>query len=82
MNTSDIIKNSVTQAISICGSQVALAKRAGITQGAIGKYIRGEAKPTGVTARKLSLAVCRKLSPADFAPEIFGDLDPSEDPPP
>jgi transcriptional regulator with XRE-family HTH domain len=79
MTTSEIIRNSVIQAISICGSQVALAKKANITQGAVGKYLRGEAKPTGVTARKLSLAVESKLSPADFAPDIFGEPENNQD---
>lgn len=76
MNTSqvkDIVSKSVNHAIAICGSQVALAKKANITQGAVGKYIRKEALPTGLTAKSLSRAVDGELSPADFAPHIFGD---------
>jgi len=66
-----IVKENIQQAITICGSQVALADKAEITQGAIGKYIREECLPTGVTAKKLSKAVSGKLKPKDFAPHIF-----------
>lgn len=54
-----------------CGTQDKLAKKAGITQGAIGKYLRGDALPTGVTANKLSFAVDGTQEPASFAPHIF-----------
>ncbi len=54
-----------------CGTQEKLAKKAGITQGAIGKYLRGDALPTGVTANKLSFAVDGTQDPASFAPHIF-----------
>ncbi|MGZ8158375.1 MAG: YdaS family helix-turn-helix protein [Methylobacter sp.] len=79
MNTSDIetikefVEKSVREAVAICGTQEALASRAGITQGAIGKYLRKEALPTGVTAKKLSVAVNGKLSKSAFAPHIFDD---------
>lgn len=74
MNTlqiKEIVKKSISEAIKDCGTQDALAKKAGITQGAIGKYLRGEALPTGVTAKNLSKAVEGKQTPADFAPHIF-----------
>lgn len=66
-----IVKKSVSESISICGTQAALAKKAGITQGAVGKYLRGEAFPRGETANALSKAVGGKLKPSDFAPHIF-----------
>lgn len=63
-------------AIDMCGSQAALAKKTGITQGAVGKYYRGEALPRGETANALSRAVDGKLKPSDFAPHIFQQTDP------
>jgi len=67
----DVVKKSVAKAVITCGSQSCLAEKAGITQGAISKYIRGDALPTGVTAKNLSLAVGGIQSPSDFAPHIF-----------
>jgi len=67
----EIVKKSVRTAIKICGTQDALAKKAGVTQGAVGKYLRGESIPTGVTAKNLSNAVNGELQPCDFAPHIF-----------
>lgn len=69
-----IIKEAVKDAVTYCGSQVALADKAGITQGAIGKYLRGDAMPTGVTAKKLSQAVDSTISRDRFAPHIFDDI--------
>jgi transcriptional regulator with XRE-family HTH domain len=74
MNTiksKSIVKQSVKRAVIYCGSQAALARRAGITQGAIGKYLRGETLPTGVTANNLSKAVDNTMHNSDFAPHIF-----------
>ncbi len=67
----EAVKQSVGLAIVFCGTQEKLARKAGITQGAVGKYVRKEALPTGVTAKKLSFAVDGTQSPADFAPHIF-----------
>jgi DNA transposition AAA+ family ATPase len=67
-----IIKNSISKAITTCGSQTKLAVKAGVSQGAIGKYLRGHAMPTGITAKNLSKAVGNQ-PPSDFAPHIFGD---------
>ena len=67
----EIVKKSVSEAVKSCGSQLNLAKKAGLTQGAIGKYVRGETLPTGVSANKLSKAVEGKQQPYDFAPHIF-----------
>lgn len=74
MNTStnkEILKNSISSAIEICGTQMALAEKTGISQGAISKYLRGDALPRGDTAKSLSKAVGGRLRPADFAPHIF-----------
>jgi len=74
MNTSQakkLVKKSVSKAVASCGSQSALARKAKITQGAIGKYLRGDALPTGVTAKKLSEAVNSEIDPYYFAPLIF-----------
>jgi len=68
-----IIKKSVEAAIVICGTQAALASKAKITQGAVGKYLRGDAMPAGVTAKNLSKAVGGALPPSKFAPHIFDD---------
>ena len=66
-----LVQKTVTEAVNYCGSQVELAKRAGITQGAIGKYLRGDSLPTGVTANKLSSAVDFTISRSNFAAHIF-----------
>ncbi len=50
---------------------MALAEKTGISQGAISKYLRGDALPRGDTAKSLSKAVGGRLRPADFAPHIF-----------
>lgn len=79
MNTSEIkeiVKKSVFIAVKSCGSQAALAKKAGLTQGAVSKYARGETLPRGETAIALSMAVDGKLKPADFAPHIFTLAEP------
>lgn len=68
-----IVKTAVIEAIAYCGTQAALADKAEITQGAVGKYIRGDSIPTGVTARKLSKAVDSTIPASRFAPLIFED---------
>jgi transcriptional regulator with XRE-family HTH domain len=78
MNTSnakEIVSKSVKKAVAYCGTQKALAEKANITQGAIGKYLRKEALPTGVTARNLAKAVDNTQSREEFAPHIFGEPD-------
>jgi transcriptional regulator with XRE-family HTH domain len=75
MNTveaKEVVSESVRKAVAYCGgSQMRLAKRAGLSQGAISKYIRKESLPTGVTARLLVEAVDGTLTAKDFAPHIF-----------
>lgn len=71
MNTiqaKEIVSTSVKAAVQICGSQVELAHRAGITQGAVGKYLRKEAIPKASTARRLSVAVNNQITPDQFSP--------------
>ena len=70
-NAKSIVKDAVKTAVQYCGTQVALAEKAQITQGAVGKYLRGDALPTGVTAKKLSAAVDYTLDKSCFAPHIF-----------
>jgi transcriptional regulator with XRE-family HTH domain len=77
----EIVKKSVSKAVECCGTQMELAKRAGITQGAVGKYVRGETLPTGVTANKLSKAVNYQQPPSDFAPHIFQPTSETTPPP-
>lgn len=72
-NAKRIVTRSVSQAVAICGTQSLLAKKASITQGAVGKYLRGDCLPTGRTAKRLSFATGHQLSPYDFAPHIFGE---------
>ena len=66
-----IVSANVRRAVDLAGTQAILASRAGVTQGAISKFCRAEALPTGMTANKLSNAVGGKLKPCDFAPHIF-----------
>lgn len=67
----EIVKRSVASAIEICETQVLLAEKTGVSQGAISKYLRGAALPRGEIAKKLSRAVGGQLKPYDFAPHIF-----------
>ena len=74
MNDTDIdemIKDAVAEAIKIAGTQKLLANNAGLSQGAIGKYYRGEARPRGETAIMLERAVDKKIQRSRFAPHIF-----------
>lgn len=71
LHAKEKVKDTVAEAVRLCGTQDALAKKAGITQGAIGKYLRGDALPRGETAKALSKAVNGRLTPKDFAPLIF-----------
>ena len=52
-NFKEIVKKNVATAVESCNTQFELARKAGLTQGAISKYIRAESLPTGVTAKKL-----------------------------
>ena len=54
------------KAIQIAGSQEKLAALSGLSQGAISKYKRGAATPTGKSAKKLSKAVGGQIPPEDF----------------
>ena len=68
----EIIKQAVLEAISIAGgTQAALAERSDLSQGAISKYILGKAKPTGLVAKRLALAVNNKIDKSRFAPHIY-----------
>lgn len=70
-NINQIIKESIAEAIKIAGTQKALADDAELSQGAIGKFFRGEARPKGETAIKLEKAVDKKIHRSRFAPHIF-----------
>lgn len=65
------VSYAIEEAIKACGSQRVLAEKAGVSQAAISKYLRGVMIPTGVTAKKLSEATGGLLKPSDFAPHIF-----------
>ena len=67
----EIVKQAVFEAIEYCGTQVSLANKSQLTQGAIGKYIRGEAMPKGESAKQLHLAVDKTIELNRFAPLIF-----------
>ena len=64
-----IIRQSVQDAIAIIGTQEKLADKSGLSQGAISKYVRGDAMPSGQAAKKLSAA--SGFPPVRFAPHIF-----------
>ena len=71
MNTSqakEIVSKSISNAVEICGSQVALAKKSGLTQGAIRKFLIKEAIPRASTARRLSFAVNNQITAHEFSP--------------
>lgn len=68
---SEIIKKAVAEAIVIAGSQQLLAQKAGLTQGAISKYILGKSKPRGEIALRLEKACDFKVTRTRFAPHIF-----------
>jgi transcriptional regulator with XRE-family HTH domain len=69
------VSNNVSKAVDIAGSQVELARKSGITQGAIGKYLRKEAIPRASTARNISKAVDGAIPAHYFSPiEIPADI--------
>lgn len=69
----EIVVMAVKEAVEYCGSQSALAEKAGVSQGAVNKYLRRDCMPTGVTARNLSRAVDNVIPKHRFAPLVFGD---------
>ena len=74
MNTpiaKEIVKEAIAESVAICGSQDSLAKKTGVSQGAISKYARGDSLPSGVTAKKLEAAVDALIHRSRFAPHIF-----------
>lgn len=68
-----VIKKAVAEAIKLVGTQKKLADLSNLSQGAIGKYYRGEAKPTGPTAKLLEKAVKGKISKSRFAPHVYDE---------
>lgn len=68
-----LVSKNIVTAIKYCGTQTKLAKKAGITQGAVSKYKRGDAIPTYMTAQKLSKAVDKTQPISDFAPYVTND---------
>lgn len=60
------MNRAIEEAINICGSQTALAKKAGLSQGSIWKYLTGKCKPKYESAQKLSLAVKGEFPAIDF----------------
>jgi len=71
-----IVKRSIRRAVEICGTQDLLAKKAGLSQQAIGKYLYSGSIPKAQTALRLSEAVNGELTPADFAPDAYAGLFP------
>lgn len=60
------MNTAIEKAINICGSQTALARKAGLSQGSIWKYVTGRCNPKYESAEKLSVAVAGKLTAIDF----------------
>ena len=73
---SKIVQRSVRRAVAICGTQELLAKKAGLSQQAIGKYLYSGSIPRAQTALRLSEAVNGVLTPADFAPDAYAGIFP------
>jgi transcriptional regulator with XRE-family HTH domain len=71
-----IVQRSIRRAVAICGTQELLAKKAGLSQQAIGKYLYSNSIPKAPTALRLSKAVNGELTPADFAPDAYAGLFP------
>lgn len=72
--TKQIIIDAIAEAVEIVGTQNVLADKSGLSQGAISKYLRGEAKPKGENAKKLEMAVDMKIPRHRFAPHIFDSV--------
>ena len=66
-----IIKKAVAEAIDVVGTQQTLADLSELSQGAISKYYRGEAMPTGPMAKRLENAVKGKIPKWRFAPHVY-----------
>ena len=73
---SKIVQRSIRRAVAICGTQELLAKKAGLSQQAIGKYLYSGSIPKAPTALRLSKAVNGELTPADFAPDSYAGIFP------
>ena len=71
-----IVSKSVRRAIAICGTQQALADKAGIVQSMVNKYMHNGSIPKAPTALRLSKAVNGELTPADFAPDSYAGIFP------
>ena len=62
------VSANMLKAVAIAGSQVLLAKKSGLTQGAISKYVRQDGLPKASTARRISKAIDGAISPYYFSP--------------
>lgn len=69
----EIVVIAVKEAVKHCGSQAALAEKAGVSQGAVNKYLSRKCIPTGVTAKNLSIAVNGVIPKHRFSPLVFSD---------
>jgi len=63
----------IQKAISVAGGQVALAKKVGVSQGAVSKWVKGGViRPEN--AKLIQKATGGLVKAADLRPDIFGDV--------
>ncbi|PHI31058.1 transcriptional regulator [Budvicia aquatica] len=63
-------KTPIEEAVYIAGGQTALAKKVGVTQGAVWKWVRGLKKISPVNAVAISNAVGGVVKPYELRPDI------------
>lgn len=65
-----IFKSPMDKAVYIAGGQTALAKKIGVTQGAVWKWVRGLKKVSPVHAVAISAAVEGQVMPFELRPDL------------
>lgn len=67
----EIMNEVIQRAISIAGTQDALAKKTGLSQGLISKYKRNACRVNANHALKIEIAVDRQVMRHEMCPEAF-----------
>ncbi len=65
-----VFESPMAKAVYVAGGQSALAKKIGVTQGAVWKWVRGIKKVSPVNAVAISNAVGGVVSPHELRPDL------------
>ncbi|CAM7637906.1 MAG: YdaS family helix-turn-helix protein [Phytobacter diazotrophicus] len=66
----DVFKSPMEKAVYIAGGQSSLAKKIGVTQGAVWKWVQGLKKVSPVNAVAISSAVGGAVKPYELRPDL------------